>query len=202
MTQKPKHRLRNNTFFTALCVWATLATPVLTPVANALPEDTQQEIHISSDQATLDRQKGEVVYQGNVVVTQGTLNISADKVTLVRTNTGLEKVIAMGNPARYEQVISLNEDKTIAYGKTIIYHTTTEQLTLLDDAGLTKAGNEFNGEKIIYYIKDQRVLAEGQSEEKSDGRIKMVIQPQASTPPNQAQQNNVPQATAPADVQQ
>jgi len=188
MIPKPKHRLRNNLFQAALYVWAAM----LAPTASALPEDTQQEIRIASDQATLDRQKGEVVYQGNVVVQQGTLNIQADKVTLVRTQTGLEKVIATGNPARYEQLISLNEDKTVAYGKTIIYHTTTEQLTLLDDAGLTKAGNEFNGEKIIYFIKDQRVLAEGQSEEKSDGRIKVVIQPQTNTPKTEPPANTQP----------
>ena len=77
--------------------------------------------------------------------------------------------------------MSENEDKTHAYGHTIIYHTDIEKLTLIDQAGLKKSGNLFTGERIEYSIKDQRVKADGQSQQKGDGRIQMVIQPQSKT---------------------
>lgn len=151
---------------------------LLTTLAQALPEDMQQEIHIFSDKASLDRGRGEIIYSGNVTMKQGTLYIEADKVTLIRNEHGLQRIIANGEPARYEQILSANEDKTQAYGKTIIYRTDIEKLTIIDNAGLEKSGNVFTGEKIVYSIKDQRVQAGGQSTDKATGRIKMVIQPQ------------------------
>ena len=173
MIQKPA-RLFNKSVNTFLFVGAIF----MSVAAQALPEDTQQEIRISSDKASLDREKGLIVYTGNVKMKQGTLSIEADKVTLIRNEQGLQKVTAKGQPAKYEQILSENEDKTHAYGNTIIYRTDIEKLTLIENAGLEKSGNLFTGEKIVYSIKDQQVQADGQSQEKSGGRIKMVIQPQ------------------------
>ena len=173
MIQKPA-RLFNKSVNTFLFVGAIF----MSVAAQALPEDTQQEIRISSDKASLDREKGLIVYTGNVKMNQGTLSIEADKVTLIRNEQGLQKVTAKGQPAKYEQILSENEDKTHAYGNTIIYRTDIEKLTLIENAGLEKSGNLFTGEKIVYSIKDQQVQADGQSQEKSGGRIKMVIQPQ------------------------
>ena len=140
----------------------------------ALPDDSEQGIHIASDSASLDKIKGEIIYSGNVKVKQGSLNIEAQKVILIRTANGLEKIIAEGNPARYEQMLNENEGKTLAYGETIIYNTKIEQLTLLVNAGLEKQGNVFSGEKIVYLIKEQRVKAESTEPQE---RIRMVIQP-------------------------
>lgn len=173
MIQKPA-RLFNKYVNTFLFVGAIF----MSVAVQALPEDTQQEIRISSDKASLDREKGLIVYTGNVKMKQGTLSIEADKVTLIRNEQGLQKVTAKGQPAKYEQILSENEDKTHAYGNTIIYRTDIEKLTLIENAGLEKSGNLFTGEKIVYSIKDQQVQADGQSQEKSGGRIKMVIQPQ------------------------
>jgi len=145
-----------------------------TCVSWSLPDDSQQEIRIASDQASLDKLKGEVIYSGNVKMQQGSLNIEAEKVTLVRSSNGVEKIVAQGKPARYSQVISENEGKTLAYGETIIYNTQTEQLTLLNNAGLEKQGNLFSGDKIVYLINEQKVKAESPQE---DNRIRMVIQP-------------------------
>ena len=140
----------------------------------SLPDDSEQEIHIASDTASLDKIKGEIIYAGNVKMQQGSLNIEAQKVTLIRTVDGLQKIIAKGNPARYEQMLNENEGKTIAYGETIIYNTKIDQLTLLVNAGLEKQGNVFSGEKIVYLINEQRVKAESTEPQE---RIRMVIQP-------------------------
>jgi lipopolysaccharide export system protein LptA len=140
----------------------------------ALPDDSKQEIRIASDSASLDKIKGEIIYTGNVKMQQGSLNIEAQKITLIRTIDGLQKIIAEGNPAHYEQTLNANEGKTLAYGETIIYNTKIEQLTLLNNAGLEKQGNVFSGEKIVYLIKEQRVKAESPEQQ---NRIRMVIQP-------------------------
>jgi len=152
-----------------------MVTVLLTALsALALPEDSQQPIHVASDKAFIDRPGGTLVYTGNVKMNQGTLRIEADKITITQNDDGLQKVVAEGKPARYEQVINPKQDKTHAFGETIIYETYKDQLTLLVNAGLTKQGNEFKGEKIVYLIEQQKVKAESP---KQDERIRMVIQP-------------------------
>ncbi|GAA6133879.1 lipopolysaccharide transport periplasmic protein LptA [Oceaniserpentilla sp. 4NH20-0058] len=147
---------------------------LLTQLSWALPDDRQQEIRIASDQASLDKLKGEVIYSGNVKMQQGSLNIEAEKITLKRSPDGISEIIAQGTPARYEQIINADDGKTLAYGETIIYNTQSDQLTLLKHAGLEKQGNVFSGEKIVYSINEQKVKAESPQE---DTRIHMVIQP-------------------------
>lgn len=149
--------------------------------AAALPEDAEQEIHIASNSASYDRQSGVLIYTGNVQMEQGTLKMRADKITVLRTDKGLEKVIAEGKTAHYEQILNAGEAVTHAYGETIIYQADIEKLTLLKQAGLERQGNLFTGQKIVYLIKDQKIQAAGENPDKApdkDGRIRMVIQPQ------------------------
>ncbi len=152
----------------------------------ALPEDSQQEIRIASDSAFMDKIQGQLVYTGHVEMQQGTLSIQADKITLIRNDDGLQKVIAEGKPATYEQTIVADEGKTHAYGDTIIFQTSNEELTLLKNAGLEKQGNLFAGEKIVYLMKEQRIKADNQ---KTDTRIQMIIQPKKK---EQAEQGSTP----------
>ncbi len=145
----------------------------------ALPSDSEQEISIESDKASLNKLQGELIYTGNVELTQGSLTIQADKVTLTRNQDGIQRLVALGKPARYEQLLSANEDKTQAYGETIIYNIINDELTLLTNAGLEKQGNVFAGEKIVYLIKEQRVKADSSKQE----RVRMVIQPKTDKEP-------------------
>jgi lipopolysaccharide export system protein LptA len=156
-----------------------IALSSLTFNTYALPSDHEQEIVISSDQASLNKLQGELIYSGNVELVQGTLIIQADKVTLIRSSDGTQQLIAKGKPARYEQVLSDTEDKTHAYGETIIYNVIDNELTLLKNAGLKKQGNVFAGEKIVYLIKEQRVKADSTQQD----RVRMVIQPKSDKEP-------------------
>lgn len=162
--------IRTNKRWWIVCIFSLIPTSA----SWSLPEDSEQEIYIESDNASLDKLQGQLVYNGNVKMTQGSLNIEADHITITRSENGLKEVIAKGSPAKYEQVISANEGKTTAYGQTIIYNTQEDELTLLKEAGLEKQGNRFVGEKIVYLIKEQRVKADSPEPQE---RIKMVIQP-------------------------
>lgn len=52
--------------------------------AFAVTGDTDQPIHIESDQQSLDMQGNVVTFTGNVIVTRGTIKINADKVVVTR----------------------------------------------------------------------------------------------------------------------
>ncbi len=70
---------------------------------NALPDDRDQPIHITADQALRDEKKGMTVYSGNVHMSQGSLRISADKITIFHSTEELDRVIAEGSPATLQQ---------------------------------------------------------------------------------------------------
>ncbi len=74
--------------------------------ALALKNDTQQPINITSDNQSLDLEKNIVTFSDNVVITQGSILINADKVTIIRpadNGGGKEKIEALGNPVTFQQ---------------------------------------------------------------------------------------------------
>ena len=68
-------------------------------MALALQEDFEKETVIISDHAKLDRQAGSVVYTGDVILTQGTIKINADRLTVFAAVTiALRKSSPKANP--------------------------------------------------------------------------------------------------------
>jgi len=148
----------------------------------ALPEDAQQEMTILSDSAELDRKAGIVIYKGNVVLTQGTLKIESDRLMILRNGNVLEKAVAEGKPAKYQQQISADQQLTHAHGNRIDYFAARKEVQITGDARMEQEGNEFSGEKITYDITNEKVVAKSSavtgSAEKTPQRIKVVIQPE------------------------
>ena len=60
--------------------------------ALAVTGDTDQPIHIESDTQSLDMQGNVVTFTGNVVMTQGTIKINADKVVLTGKKSERERI--------------------------------------------------------------------------------------------------------------
>lgn len=151
----------------------------------ALESDANAEITIQSDRAEFDRKAGTALYVGNVVLQQGTLLINADQITLFSDEQQqLKKAIALGKPAHFQQQMEGDKGLTKARGQSITYLTQDKNISLLKDALLEQEGNSFSGNHIVYDIVNENVSAKGQTESqldpkgnKTDGRIKMIIQP-------------------------
>jgi len=72
--------------------------------AFALSTDREQPILIEADKATIDNIKRVAIYEGDVIITQGTIRINANTVTLNYTQKqDIDKVTAVGKPARFKQ---------------------------------------------------------------------------------------------------
>lgn len=164
-----------------------------TSVTSALPDDWQQEMTILSDHAELDRKAGVVIYQGNVVLTQGTMRIESERLLIIRSGNALEKAIAEGTakqPARYQQQINPGKPLTKAHGQRIDYFAQLREITIQGNARLEQDGNLFSGERILYDMTKETVSASGGTSTSAQGgnendkqRIKVVIQPQAPAEP-------------------
>ncbi|UFQ98416.1 lipopolysaccharide transport periplasmic protein LptA [Pseudomonas wenzhouensis] len=147
----------------------------------ALPSDRDQPIRIQADSAELDDRQGVAVYRGDVIITQGTLKITGDTVTITQTASGdIDVFTAVGNLAYYEQKPAVDKDIVKAYGKTIQYFASNERIVLIDQAKVIQEGNTFEGEKIVYDTRRQIVnagRATGGNVSMPRPRIDMVIQP-------------------------
>ena len=168
-----------------------LALACASSVAMALPSDREQPIRVQADSAELDERQGVAVYRGSVVITQGTLKITGDTVTITQNADGeIDVFTSVGKPAYYEQKPSADKDIVKAYGLTIQYYATNERIVLIDQAKVIQQGNTFEGEKIVYDTQRQIVnagRATGSNVTAPRPRIDMVIQPKNKPADKQAQ---------------
>ena len=157
----------------------------------ALPSDREQPIRVQADTAELDDKQGVAVYRGDVVITQGTLKITGDTVTITQNKNGdIEVFTSVGKPAYYEQKPAVDKQIVKAYGLTIQYFAANEQIVLIDQAKVVQEGNTFEGEKIVYDTQRQIVnagRATGAAVTTPRPRIDMVIQPKKKPAEQQAQ---------------
>ncbi|WP_040261796.1 lipopolysaccharide transport periplasmic protein LptA [Pseudomonas massiliensis] len=153
--------------------------------ALALPTDRNQPIHIQSDDAQLDDKQGVAVYTGDVVITQGSMKITGNKVTVTRAANGdVDVFTAVGNLAYYEQKPAVDKPIVQAYAVTIQYFASQDRIVLIDKAKVINDGNTSEGEKIVYDTVRQVVNAGRATGSKLTAprpRIDMVIQPKKKT---------------------
>jgi lipopolysaccharide export system protein LptA len=148
-----------------------------TLLACALTSDSQKPIDIEANSAELNDEKGIAIYRGNVIIHQGTLTITANQVTLSHQNKKVQKIIATGEQAHYQQQADGGQGIVNAFANTIEYMTDSAQVVLLGTAKLDQAGNTIEGEKITYDIAHKVGSAGSTQTRDSSGRVKMVFQP-------------------------
>lgn len=145
--------------------------------ARSLPDDRNQPIYIQSDRAERDERKGTMVYTGKVEITQGSLHIAADHVTLAMEGNQVTRIDASGTPAKLQQKPAADREPVHAQARTLRYDVTHEVMTLTDDASVTLEGSTVTGNRIEYYLQEQRVKASTGTSRPGASRVQMVIQP-------------------------
>lgn len=141
----------------------------------ALESDRSKPIHIEADRVTIDDQKKISRYSGAVKMSQGSIQATADEITVYSGADGPEQIVLTGNPATFRQ---RPEGKTQdAYGRAQrIEHNTDREVTLFIGAARFWQGQEeFAGERIEYQAVRDLVRAQGSSDGSS--RVRIVIQP-------------------------
>ncbi|OOG85410.1 lipopolysaccharide transport periplasmic protein LptA [Pseudomonas sp. A25(2017)] len=159
----------------------------------ALPDDRNQPIRIQADDAQLDDKNGVATYKGDVIITQGSMKVTGNTVTITRTPSGdIDVVTSVGNLAYFEQMQTPGDTKPVqGYGVTIQYHASQDRVVLIDRAKVVdKDNNVTQGEKIVYDTNKKLASAgraTGSKVTESRPRIDMVIQPKKKTDEQKAQ---------------
>jgi lipopolysaccharide export system protein LptA len=159
-------------FYTGLCAI------LLTHPAQAEKADRDKPVNLEADTVTLDDIKKVSIYQGNVVLTQGTLMLRADRVQVTQNATGLDKVSAIGNPVAFRQKVDGQDEYIEGFSDRIEYDSVNSQLELIGHAQLRRGNDELHGAQISYNAKTEFYKVIGQPNAKTPkGRVRAVIVP-------------------------
>jgi lipopolysaccharide export system protein LptA len=156
---------------------------LLSGSALALSTDRSQPLQIVANKATIDNVKGIAIYEGNVVVTQGSIRIDANVITINYTQKqDIEKVVADGKPAHFKQRLDSGDDIK-AKAMQMEYNAIKSMLYLRKDAELHKQRNDkdlsSSSAPHIKYDTKRGIIKAGKGNTK-DGRTTVTIYPQPS----------------------
>ncbi|MGB1109084.1 MAG: lipopolysaccharide transport periplasmic protein LptA [Gammaproteobacteria bacterium] len=114
--------------------------------------DSNQPIGIEADFAEFNRDKGITIYNGHVVIEQGSRRFWADKVHIYTNDKDqLEKIIALGNPARFRHdQQQQGSGEAFAEADRIEFLASNDQLILLRDAKVWRGNDSIVSERIVY----------------------------------------------------
>lgn len=154
------------------CLLSTILLLSCTLNVFALDTDRQQTINIEADQAEQVSENGieKITYTGNVKIIQGSMKIAGNKVTVYSQNREVNRVVAQGTPANFEQQSKNQEPPIKASAKTLDYQLSNNTILMMENASLTQGKSFVSGKTINFNLLTERVRAET--------RVKMVLEPQ------------------------
>jgi lipopolysaccharide export system protein LptA len=123
---------------------------VLAPAALAEKADREKEIQVLADRLTADDTKREAVYEGNVVITQGTLRVAAARIVVREDAEGYRSFVATGSPVTFRQKRDKGDDWVEGEAQRAEFDDRTDLLKLLSQARLKSAQGEITGDFISY----------------------------------------------------
>ena len=127
-----------------------LALLVLSTPAYADKTDRDQPINVEADRLTMDDLKKESVFEGNVTVTQGTLMLKADRVTVKQDAKGFNYAFAYGKPAYFRQKREGYDEYIEGNAERLEYDGKADKMQMFTNAEVRKGTDEVKGDYISY----------------------------------------------------
>ncbi len=172
----------------------------LTAPAWSLSTDKDQPIEVVADTAELDDLKNKSVYTGEVVVTQGSIRMTGNKMTVYHTEDDeLDTLIMEGTPATYRQLPDDSEIYDEAEALTIEYYELQNLIILIDQAEVRQEDMTMSGDRIDYDTELSQVKAQSKASTTTEtsgetggetGRVRVILK----------KQKDQEQAAEPADA--
>jgi lipopolysaccharide export system protein LptA len=163
------------------------AAVILAAALAALPAhseraDRDKPLNIEADRMLADDGKQTVVFEGRVVLTQGTFVLRADKLTVRQDKEGFQSGVAIGSPATFRQKRDGVDEWIDGEAQRIEYDGKGERVELFDKARVSRDKDEVRGNYISYDTRSEIYRVQGAKELPGapagrDGRVRAVIQP-------------------------
>lgn len=162
---------------------AALALGVALP-AHAQRDDKKQPINYSADTGDVNYQTKVGNLAGNVVITQGSMTIRADRIKFRQNADNSVSATAYGNPITFRQKREGTDEYFEGYAQRAEYDGEKELLELFDRALLRRGQDEIRSNYISYNTRTELFRAEGRPDSAAapadtgpGARVRGVFQP-------------------------
>ena len=158
-----------------------LALPI---VAQAERADKDKPTQIEANRMSADDTRRVNIFEGNVVLTKGTLAVRADRIVVRQDAEGFQHTTATGSPVRFKQRMDPKEGEKEARwldgeARRIEINDRDQKVELFEGARVNRGGDEVTGDYIfVDQASDFFSVSSGKGE--PGGRVKAVIQPKAA----------------------
>lgn len=121
--------------------------------------DSGLPVEVSADTFSVDQQNGQAVFDGNVLVVQGDVRMSAGKVVIVyatenQTANGIDQLVASNG-------VTFVTPTDAAEAREAIYSVSQSTVTLTGDVLLTQGQNALSGQKLVVDLTSGSAQMEG-----------------------------------------
>lgn len=158
--------------------------------------DRDKPIDLEADNLTQNDAKKTSVYTGNVILTQGTLVIHADKLVVREDSEGFQHSTSYGDPTTFHQKLEGKEEYITGSGQRIEYDGRMDKVQLYVKAWVKRGEDIVHGDYIMYDAGSEfaEVIGgpQGATVANPKGRVRAIIQPKSKVAP----------AAAPAKAEQ
>ncbi len=164
------------------CFVAALAAP-----AAAEKADRDKPVNLEADRVTIDDARQTALFEGNVVLTQGTLQIRGDRMEVRQDKEGFQYGITWGGPAHFRQKREGFDEFIEGWAERIEYDGRAESMQMFNRAQLKRGQDEVRGNYIAYDAKSEFFQVTGggtgAGPNGPDSRVRAVIQPKSKDKP-------------------
>ena len=185
---------------------AALLSVALFGTAHAEKGDRDKPINLEADRVSIDDINKVQVFEGNVVMTQGTMQLRTSKLVVTQDADGFQKGVATGGAnglARFRQKRDGKDEYIEGEAERIEHNSRTEQTEFFVRAWVKSGLDEVKGHYIFYDALTEKYLVTnaGGDSKKATGapqaRVRAIIQPRSKTPP--AADNTAPLPLRPTE---
>ncbi len=165
----------------------------LLPVsAQAEKADREKPINVESNRVTVDDVKQLSVFEGNVVLTQGSMVIRGDRMEVRQDKEGFKQGTVWGKRAYFKQKREGTNEFIEGWAERVEYDSRADKVQLFTQAALKRGADDVSGDYISYDATTEffQVIGGGStaaSTNNPEGRSRVVMQPNnaKSKPPAQ-----------------
>jgi lipopolysaccharide export system protein LptA len=141
--------------------------------------DREKEIVVGADRLTADDNNKTSTFEGSVVITQGTMRMTANKVTVREDKDRHKFYVANGAPVTFRQKRDNADEWIEGFAERAEFDDRNDVLRLFNKARVKRNNDELTGEHITYDMNREvaEVVGAPTTSTSSGSRVKMTFTP-------------------------
>jgi lipopolysaccharide export system protein LptA len=162
-------------------LWMLFLACLIAIPARAEKADRDRPVQIEADSVRFDDLKKVAIYEGNVMLSQGTFLLLAERIEVWQDDKGFSGGHAVGKPVRFRQKLEGKNEFAEGYADRVEHDAEKETMKMIGNARLKQADDDLRGNLIVYNTRTEVYEASGIGG--ASGRVRAIIQPRASEKP-------------------